>query len=479
MNTSLREYPLPERSGKFTDLVRMRLDEAGTVSGPRETVTVDRNGQRIHVEVIDLPLDQLFLNPATHRIRAQRSHDPGREAVLEEDPWGKRGQDYLAYLLKALPTDPKRRDPDFDKLREDLEQYGQNEAGLITRHGILVNGNTRAAALRELGKASMRVGVLPESFTWDDITAVELSLQLRNDSRREYSYINRLLAIEERFNLGQTREVIAKEFRSAAKTVDQQMWILQLLRECIERSKSGSSALRLMDFEGMQERLKELHRDYTSLAQNDPDGAEVLKEHRIAAILMQFAKTDVRWIKENFHEEYLSKHLPESLEAAVSRSDSEGEEETIPGLGISVPVTAPKVVAARQLGQLVLQAHAQVKSRGATEKEKQNALGVVEQTKNAFDAALDQAGRDGRLRMRKQLAPERLKEAAAALEQCTAEIVKARGSRIFDEDALDDAIVQFRAAFDQLARQAARGNEDPGEGLAWLKQAAGMKEREA
>lgn len=289
----LRDFPPPPRAAEFSELIKKRLDETRTAGSARETVTVDWNGQPLHTEVIDLPLDGLYYNPGTHRIRAQRSHDPARDAALDQSPWEAESQDYLMFLLKADPADPTRRDPDFDKLKESLREYGQTDPGLITHHGILVNGNTRAAALRENGAVSMRVGVLPESFTWTDIYAVELSLQLRKDHRRDYSYINRLLAMEEQASLGRTPEAIAKEFRIRTNTYHQERWILSVIRDMIERSRSGGGAtLRLVDFEGHQEKLKELHRAYEALAAVDPDEAEVLREMRLAAILLGFAKTD-------------------------------------------------------------------------------------------------------------------------------------------------------------------------------------------
>ncbi|GAA3056163.1 hypothetical protein GCM10020000_43140 [Streptomyces olivoverticillatus] len=64
-------------------------------------MTIDWNGQPLHVEVIDLPLNGLYYNPGTHRIRAQRSHDAARERALVKDPWSAESQDYLRFLLQA------------------------------------------------------------------------------------------------------------------------------------------------------------------------------------------------------------------------------------------------------------------------------------------------------------------------------------------------------------------------------------------
>ncbi|UNZ18548.1 hypothetical protein [Streptomyces sp. 891-h] len=468
------EYPLPPRKERFEELLKLRLEEASRAGGTRETVTVDWNGKALHVDVIDLPLEDLLYNPATHRIRAQCSHDRARQQALAADPWRAESQDYLGTLLKAMPTDPAKRDPDFDKLKEDLREYGQNEPGLVTHHGIIVNGNTRAAALRELGITTLRVGVLPASFTWDDVTAVELSLQLRNDSRREYSYINRLLAIDERIRLGLSKEAIAKEFRCSPKTVDQQVWILQHIRDQIARSESEGVALSLVEFEGMQERLKELHRDYMSLAKADPDGAEVLKEYRTSAMLLGFAKTRVRLINERFFEKFLSDEFPGHL--MPTTIDTSEATVAIPGLDVSMPAVSSRVETARSVTRQVRQANARLSSQHVDEGARREAFSIREEAKKAFGEALYSAEGAARLRKRKQLAPERLREATTSLELCIDEVVKAKGARVFDQESFDEAVVRFRTVFKQLASQLSRGKEDPGAGVSWLLKAAAVEE---
>ncbi|MCY0934752.1 hypothetical protein [Streptomyces sp. H34-S4] len=462
-----REFTAPPRAEEFSHLIKARLDEVKAAGGTRETVSIDWNSQTAHVEVIDLPLSSLFFNPGTHRIRAQRSHDPIRDKQLEETPWEAVGQGYLAHLLQADPANPTTRDAAFDKLKESLDQFGQNDPGLVTHHGVLVNGNTRAAALRELGVQSMRVGVLPASFTWADINAVELSLQLRKDHRRDYSYLNRLLAMEEQAQLGRTPEHISKEFRVQTRTYHQERWILTAIRELIERSRTGAAVLSLLAFEGDQEKLKELERLYKTLSEVERDEAEVIREWRLAAILMGFSKTDVRHIDENFAKaDYLARSLPEEL---ASAGDLGPGPVVVPGLGISVAGDTSKVSAARALNDRILRAKAVIDAPGdAPESERQAAREIFNAAKSSFDKAIDDAGRDARVRKRKQLAPARLADACADIDQCTVDLVEARSSRTLDAQAFDDALAELRKSLSKLANQAGRISPPPGDGVAWL-----------
>ncbi|WP_165986233.1 hypothetical protein [Streptomyces sp. YIM 98790] len=474
----MQEFPPPPRAEEFSELIKKRLEEARASGGTRETVSVDWNGQPLHVEVIDLPVSGLYFNPGTHRIRAQKSHEPQKEKVLDSEPWSTESQSYLHHLLQADPADPRRRDPDFDKLRDSLQQFGQNDPGLVTHYGIVVNGNTRMAALRELGEQSMRVGVLPESFTWRDINAVELALQLRKDHRRDYSYINRLLAMEEQASLGRTPEAIAREFRIRPATYHQERWILSTIRELIERSKTAAGVtLRLVDFEGDQEKLKELHRLYEKVAATDRDRAEVLKETRLAAILLGFAKTDIRYIDDVFVEkDYLTAALPSGLTATA---DSAAPAATaVPGLGVAVPAPSTPVLAARELNDRILRAKAATAPAGGegfTDASRSEAQQLVDEAKAAFDNAIEVAGRDARVRKRKQLAPARLADACAVIDQCVTDLVQARATRTLDEEAFDEAVLKLKGSLTKLAQQAARGGSHHGDGVTWLAEAVALE----
>src|ERR1051326_6646465 len=158
------------QAARIGELVKERLSEARREDG--EKISVEWRGQNRHLYVISMPTDLLYYNPQTHRIRAQRSLDPARDRALDQDPWSEEGQLYLDTLLKCQPSDPDRTDPAFTELCEDLEQFGQKDPGLITPDGVLVNGNTRCAALRHLGEKNIRVGVLPDTATWDDVNTV-------------------------------------------------------------------------------------------------------------------------------------------------------------------------------------------------------------------------------------------------------------------------------------------------------------------
>ncbi|MEU8205555.1 hypothetical protein [Streptosporangium sp. NPDC049046] len=465
---------LPEPPGgqDVRSLVERRLAEVQRGQSARESVTIEWRGRPLSIDVIDMPVEMAYYNPETHRIRAQREHDPVRDAHLTADPWSPASQDYLHDLLKASPANPDREDPDFVALQDDLKEYGQKDPGIITPTGILVNGNTRRAALKNIGQSNIRVGVLPNDWSWSDIGAVELELQLRKEHRREYSYINWLLAIEEEEAKGRAVAEIGKSFRIHQKTVQQARWILSFIREAIDRSRvtlsDGSTvSMRLIDFEKDQEKLRELHRAYINM--RDPEKADALKEARLLAILLGKSKTDVRLIEDNFADKYLESKLTPELKPEVTAAPPTVK---IPGLSINVPDSSSKIKRARATTDTVLKAKAQAAAATQlTPRESTEANKVIAAAEQAVESGLESAGRDVRLRKRKLAAPEKVSDATDILKSCIDDIAQARSQALLDYEALDEAIVGLRDTLQKLAKYASRGVSDPGEGLIWLQNA--------
>ncbi|WP_223774828.1 ParB/RepB/Spo0J family partition protein [Streptomyces sp. 135] len=463
-----KDFGRPPLADENKTRVDERLKEVAAGNGVRETLTVEWRTQPLHVEVIDMPVEELYYNPGTHRIQAQRSHDLERDKLLDESPWAPDSQDYLHHLLRMLPEDPSKEDPDFRELMESLRTDRQKEPGLITRDGVLVNGNTRRAALKELGVTNIRVGVLPESCTWDDINSVELSLQLRPDQRREYSYINRLLAMEEQHHSGRTLADVAREFRIRTQTCEQDLWVLSCLRDLIERSNDGRARLRLLDFEKHQEKLREVYRRYSKESLVSRDNAERLKETRLAAIVLEFSKTDVRLIEPDFRERYLDKRLPAALR---TEPGAPAAGVAIPGLNRTVKSTAPAVAQAKALTDIILKAKAVTTVEDALLTERSKAAAeTFSAAQEAFENALEPAGKDARVRKRKQAAQDRITDACQDIEQCITDLTLAKASGSLDEEAFDEAVLNLRETLTKLAVATQRSIKAPGDGVSWLRE---------
>lgn len=460
--------PAPTNAEHVQNVIKERLDEASKQQGA--TITIDWRDDILHLPVITMPTNLLLYNPETHRIRAQIDVDPKLATELTANPWSEDSQEYLNNLLKCLPSKPTQVDPEFIQLRDNLESFGQKEPGLITPDGVLVNGNTRCAALRELGEQYIRVGVLPSSTTWDDVNEVELSLQLRKEFKRDYSFINRLIAVEDLISKGHRIEDIARSFHTKVQSLKNDRWIYGLIQGAIKRSQThAGTSLVFADFEDHQEKLRELQRAYSKLEPTNHDQAEILKETRLALIILEFSKTDLRLAQPDFGEKYLNAKLPNSLKILAGASDNT-EVNEIPGLpGLQIPADSVGLAQTKKLTDALLQAKASQKlDRMRHAESVTHADSTLKEAARAVERALEPAGRAERLRKRKLAAPERLSDACDDIDLCTQDLVEARAKQALDLDAVEEACKALKKSLSQLAIQLQISTEMPDESVKWL-----------
>ena len=357
-------------------------------------------------------------------------------------------------------------DKAFIALKEDLRQHGQTHPAVITQDGVLINGNTRRAACEDLGTIEhLRVGVLPTDTTNTDIRNIELSLQLRKEYKREYSYMNRLLAIDNAVQTGRIEKEILKDFRMRKPTLESEMWILALIREAIERSvvnlPDGTRAsMQLNDFEEHKGKLEETARKYLTLKPDNSEQAEMLKEQRLMALVFGHSKTTIRHIDPDFSSKYMKVKVPPKSESGVK----------IPGTSITTPGPGPAVEALSKRTNEVLRMKVQMRHAPSIEKKDlEETTKKYEKEAKKLEDALDKAGRDTRILKRKLDAATRLSDACDDLEEAVSSVVEARSTKNFDPDSLDSPLAEIRKRLKELAVQVAKAGNVSGDGLDWLR----------
>ena len=451
----------PGNAKAVEELVTERIRSAADQRGLQESLQVAWRDSVLLLPVITMPIEQLLYNPETHRIKAQRDFDAVGDAAISSEPWSRAAQEYLGRLLGALPSDPSKVDPAFEKLEEDLHDYGQKEPGIITPSGILINGNSRCAALRRVGTKNMRVAVLPKDWSWDDITIVELDLQMRRDYKRDYSYVNFLIAVEESVQAVGPEDA-CHAFHLQKPTLERHLWILGTLRSLIARSKVGDSSLTLRDFEEDQGKLEELQRAYFSAQKSDPAAAERLKDGRLLALLLDKSKTDLRFVGDDFDEQYLGRQLVNPPAEATEPNNV-----NIPGLDYSVPDALPPESRVSKLITEVAQTRVQIRVAASVEEETK-LKGQLSDLNSAVDVAIDAAGRVERLKKRKAAAVDRINTATDSLDACIQELAVSKSKNALDESALNEAVILFAETLDRFARATLRIVRSDGDGFAWL-----------
>ncbi len=142
-------------------------------------------------EVITIDASLLRLNHDSHRIKAQLEDNTLWDA-LKHDPTSEAAQEHIADLVEAA-------NQNFDELQSSVISRGQEEHGVITHDGRLINGNTRAVVLRKLGgtKSNMTVAVLPPSTSDKELLLIENRFQTQREIKGKYRPTNFLLTIDD------------------------------------------------------------------------------------------------------------------------------------------------------------------------------------------------------------------------------------------------------------------------------------------
>lgn len=276
-----------------------------------ERIQLPWRGSNVKATVVNIPVDGVVLNPRSHRIRAQLESSLDADLV-KSAPFEPRAQEVITEILRL--TDK------FDDLKANLRDVGQTDPGVVTHAGLLVNANTRCVALRDINAGHIRVAVLPSDASDEDIDRLELNLQMVRDFRREYTFTNELLFIEElvtkyRYNsleiaieMNWVSRSDGAATRRAEEGVQARLRMLALVREL--QALSGNR-LRLVNFDAARQAINELDEECEAIKHQDPEGARQIRDMRLAGLLSGAGYRDLREIDEDFLEEYLIPALEE------------------------------------------------------------------------------------------------------------------------------------------------------------------------
>ena len=308
-----------------------------------ETVQMPWTAGEPLLEVIRIGVDEVLLNPQSHRIRAQLQDDPEWEA-LSHAPFSEPAQKLVERHVRAARTPEE-----FSALKESLVAEGQTDPGVMTHKGLLINANTRVVALREVDeplKRSIRVAVLPPTAKPEELSLLELRLQMQKQLKVEYTMTNELLFIEElSVKRGLSAAQIARELRiktdSPKKGESEVMLRLKLLDliRVMQRVPRQPLSLTFFDQRIKLEQLREVHRTYAPLLEIDPTRA---RQHLVNFLLSiavgVTAVHQIRHVDADFMDAYMLPALEEDelvgpvANALVSSPDDPSSAERPPGV---------------------------------------------------------------------------------------------------------------------------------------------------
>lgn len=273
--------------------------EAYKANGLTRTETIEYRGVSRDLEVVTISPEVPLLNPGNSRLRAQLLEHP-QHSLVETNPTSPEAQKILASLLSS--TDK------FEELKRQIVDFKQQEPGIISRDGLLVNGNTRLTAVRGLGLQGFDVAVLPADATNDDFFDIEMSLQLRKLVHQDYTFTNELLLVDSHLTRTQNEQatINAMQWRRDGK---KKLRLYQGYLALIQEIREMNPNLKYESFDKRAEFIKNVYDEYTKLSEHSPAEAENLKMTKLLGLFLGNNKDEIRETDEYFVEDVILSNI--------------------------------------------------------------------------------------------------------------------------------------------------------------------------
>jgi hypothetical protein len=186
---------------------------------------VQWRGQMRLMSVHSIPLEYLIYNKYNGRIlsRTRSLETQGQEIDLET-PGGKAKLEQLLWDSK-----PERN----EKTMADLKRYGQKKVGIVTKDGVIVDGNRRAMLLNKNHATHFKAVILDVRLSDDpkEIERLETMYQMGEDEKVDYNPIEKYLKVDTMRKKGFTEEEIADCMGISKSQVAEQLAVFQTMEE--------------------------------------------------------------------------------------------------------------------------------------------------------------------------------------------------------------------------------------------------------
>ena len=206
--------------------IAQALSQYSSQQGTKDTLRVPLRGGML-LEVIEIPLELPVLNADSFRIAPALAEHP-QSALVRSDPTSPEAQHIVTDLVRKAHRHA-------EALKESLID-GQDQPGVISRKGKLINANTRCVLLRELrteGRittSTLRVAVLPSDVTEAEELELESILQKQIEHKDEYNLVSELMMLKRLHEgAGLSDAAIAKRLRTRSGRVLDLREVLDLM----------------------------------------------------------------------------------------------------------------------------------------------------------------------------------------------------------------------------------------------------------
>lgn len=187
-------------------------------------------------KVYNIPLEYLVYNKYNGRILSRtKSLEKQNTLINVED---EKGRNLIAELLWKSKPDRNK------KTQEDLKKFGQQKVGIITKDGVIIDGNRRAMLLNRIDKtAYFKAIVLPVTLEEEpvQIEKLETTYQMGEDEKLGYNSTEKYLKAKQiydrlidNYNDQDAKELISEWMNEPIGEIEKYLNTMKVMDEYLE-----------------------------------------------------------------------------------------------------------------------------------------------------------------------------------------------------------------------------------------------------
>jgi len=215
-----------------------KIDHIRRTAEPYGRQDILWHGKLVPMDVYEIPLECLIYNKYNGRIlsRTKTLEKQGRTTDPETEE-GKKVLEDLLWESKEVRNEITKRD---------IEDKGQMKVGIVTRDGIVIDGNRRVMLLNRLKKSHFRAIILPVALEDDpiEVEKLETTYQMGEDEKLGYNPIEKYLKakqiykkLKEQFSHEKSIEQIADWMGEDKSEIEDWLDVVNVIDEYLEYLK--------------------------------------------------------------------------------------------------------------------------------------------------------------------------------------------------------------------------------------------------
>jgi len=249
------------------------------------------DGRMQKFEVYEIPLNKLIYNKYNGRIKSLvKSYESSNDRLL--DPQNEKDKQIIESYLYDSAINRN------EKTIQSLNDYGQQEMGIVTSDLIVIDGNRRSSLLNKLYRINEKINyfkaiILPNKLSDNklEIIKLETNYQMGVDNKVEYKPIEKYLRCQELvYEYKLPIHDVAKLMSEKDSRIIQWLDILKLMEEYLNYLNSSNVYTRLEKKEGHFVDLFNYLKKHNSLGRD----TTVLKETYFDYIRLGVAGSRIR-----------------------------------------------------------------------------------------------------------------------------------------------------------------------------------------